>query len=230
MRGNSLICMVGLCYLVVAFSSTISLCQEETKNAVDTTIRGKRLVLPFYEKDVQQLSPESNSFSVKVMKQVSDIILNIAKKCLIERRYTVTILKSSPKIYSTLGALKTENDEMVATNRETVWDRNFVTDAARMLKEAMAASSVKDDEIVEYDSDYLRDTYDSLDEFMHILTEGIRQSPVGIYVDWANVTIDDKTIRELASSYIRTFKKAGYGTAMKLFEILIGFLQKLKRN
>lgn len=67
-----------------------------------------------------------------------------------------------------------------------------------------------------------------LRQFMDMMQQTVANSPVGIYIDWRTLTIDDKTIAEFTAPFIAYLQENGYKKHIGIMDTLMGIVAKIK--
>lgn len=216
---------------------------EEELPAVTVDYNGQRVSVPYYE-NREPVSEEKKKYDRRVINEISLIVQDMVRDALLGKD---NFFKATKKMTSHgLRLLKTCSDNKAWLEQERIKNAEL----GRATKQGYMANMgglVQD--IFEYDvcsakkipkpaqPDWCQNKKPSeeermkhvmqITEYLNMFRKIVDESPLGSYVDWRKMTIDDKTVVQAFGEEVSFFRRCGYSTIITILGWLSSSMKKM---
>lgn len=248
MEFKGYVILIGLLGLVIGSASGANLSGEELEKlheivktipAVDPfvklTIDGKEVEATYYDQRVkaEQYSEKRRTFDRQLMDVIAAFNLDFCEDMLVKKRYLVTIgPKYMSRVTTMIASYLPEYVRLVRASADEGMPvkHGFIGDSTAVWKNiqlALAKPEKKEQAAGELPKD-TQEFMSRMESLLQIAQILVRESPVGIYVDWTGVTINGKTLEELGAPLFLYLQEKGYGKHLAVMDSVIGLLSRVK--
>lgn len=184
---------------------------------------------PYYEGvKVMSVSQERLDFERQLIVNFTDFTYNIVQEMIVKKTGYFDMMKFVPKIRSFANEHKKAYFEMVAKEGNgPALHPSFIKHNLRLIRIVLSGGRGDLKKRVEQDSregrvplsdeEMRQEFMEELKDFMKLFHNVANKSPVGLYLDWSEMTINGNTIKEEAGYYIDFMRKYGIGLKFLTF-------------
>lgn len=193
--------------------------------AVNGRFQGHQVSAPLYDPKVTFVDQRRRDFDTKIFDEMKNFVDQLTEKALLQR---VSILRMGLQVKSfksLLGRLKDENNKLTGEGVGPKHDDDFMESIAHLFKEILKHAREEKLEKGDSSEEEVKRFIQEQRQFMEMLRETVRNSPVGTYIDWNELKVDGKPLKKAAAYYFSFFTKNGYGIAAILLELLARYLE-----
>lgn len=217
--------------------------QEEDLPVVEFEWRGKQVRVPYYENRAP-ITEVKHDFDRNLINNVGKIVKDLAEDALVTKGNFLT--KSSKMLSHGMNLVKECNKSkaMLVEMRKTDERLGKSTKPGYMVE---MAGLVRD--ILEYDvcstrvlpresqpvwchgdkptQEQRMEHVERIGEYLDLFSAVVDKSPLGVYVNWRELTVDGTPITELFGEETSFFRRSGYSAIMKIMGWLSSSLEKM---
>lgn len=211
------------------------------KLLVDVEINGRRVTVPYFDPQVTEITPQKRAFDTSAVKQFGDLLVSLFYDIVINKK-TLSLGKYPVKVYKLVQKLGKESDDLSEKGVCKHMDDEFTLDGLQIYRDMknfsqeqdkVAAQSKVNNKKAPKDTAEQQKAKDeamlnSFKDFMDIVVETVKQSPVGFYVRWSQMKMDGEPIGHRAAEYYDYFKKNGFSTAIWVVDQTVSLVSKWK--
>lgn len=187
---------------------------ENSEPYLDVIIKGHHIRAPYYEGvNVTKLSKDRREFDNRVVAGLNHLMMNITVDMIVHQK-TWGLSKYLISAVSFATGNKNEFDKLIKEpGNGPPTKPDFIKHSLGMTKEVLnggigAYDERRKKDLKENNNKPLTDKQEvarvlsEMREKMDIIEEAIKKSPVGMYIDWNELTYDNETIAKTSAYYV----------------------------
>lgn len=195
---------------------------EDQSRELNLSINDQTIIAPFYDKTgLTQFPAQRLMKDMELMRTVRNFIMDAINDTVVKKKSFFALLPYIQRVYTMINDFKNDFRQLgraglVGTPVSDAFVKNTVDMLKQVFRNRVGETTIGTDEQA------IREFVEGVNGLLDIAEKTVMASPVGIYLDWVEYSIDGKKIPEIAPYYVEFMRKNGKG--VWLMEKVLDFL------